>query len=267
MKFKSYCYYLSKKVSLLIILMVSLVSTDLCIAVDKDSTNKVDLSKKNKFTPFQYNAKDSSAIKDNQNDDNEKPGKRYLRDHTPFQDSAYYKAMRIRIPAAVRLSNDLHTMQYNWAQVKNLAQEQPWESAQRNLNIPAEFFKPDPIEVVNRREMLQRAQYVPYINTLPPENPTLSASLSTIGRMLGIIEDVTPEIKFSIDYTDEIEITIFSIQASAVATIFKGELSPGSYKYVWNLRDDFGKAMPAGDYIAEVRVGKIKYFRKRIQIP
>jgi flagellar hook assembly protein FlgD len=82
-----------------------------------------------------------------------------------------------------------------------------------------------------------------------------------------LTEDVSPVIKFSVEYADEIDITIYSIQAIAVTTIFKGNLMPGNYKYVWNGRDDKGKKMKPGDYIAEVKMGKYKFYRKRIVVP
>ena len=238
---------------------------DSAIALQQDSTNKIDLKKKNPFTPYQYDKDDSLKTKTTVVEQIDKPGKRYELEHSAFQDSAYYKAMRIRIPASVRLNNDMQNLAMAWAREQSIAQEQPWESAQRNMQIPSEFLKPSQVEMVLRQEMIQRAQYVPYVNTLPRGGFTVG--LNTIGVFLGVTEDVSPDIKFSIDRTDDVEITVFSIQAVAVATVFKGELKSGSYNYIWNFRDDKGRSMPSGDYIAEVRVGRTKFFRKRITIP
>ncbi|MBR3090812.1 MAG: hypothetical protein IKH10_02320, partial [Bacteroidetes bacterium] len=84
--------------------------------------------------------------------------------------------------------------------------------------------------------------------------------------LLGIIEDTSPEIKYSLGMIADVEIVIYSVQAKVIATIFKGTQRPGSYKITWNQRDDKGKKMPYGDYIAEVRIGTDRFVRKRIVI-
>jgi flagellar hook assembly protein FlgD len=102
------------------------------------------------------------------------------------------------------------------------------------------------------------------MNTYNPYG--LKIPLGAIGKLLGLVQDVSPKMAFELDYNAEVEIVIYSVQASVVATIFKGSKKPGYHTYTWNGRNDQGKKMPPGDYIGEIRIGNRKYIRKRIVI-
>ncbi|OGU39911.1 MAG: hypothetical protein A2X61_16095 [Ignavibacteria bacterium GWB2_35_12] len=248
-------------VSILSLLIICLLSLH---GADKDTVNKTILQRHNGPTTLQKIYGDT-VIKNVPDADNAKPGY-FERDYTPYQDSAYFRALKLNLPTDVRISNDLNKFSDGWRLRQELSKGKPWQVAVRNINnVPSELYIPTGVEKMQYITNLVNSQYVPGIRPLNPGEGLVS--LGQIASFLGLTEDVSPEIKFSIEYADEIEITVYSIQAVAVATIFKGNLMPGNYKYVWNGRDDRGKKMTSGDYIAEVKMGKYKYFRKRIVIP
>ena len=248
-----------------IILITFIVSYSMsAFSSDNDSVNKTIIEKSTNPTTLQKIYGDT-VLKNVPDADNVKPGY-FEHDYSAKQDSAYFRAMRLSIPTEVRLTTDLNNFADGWRLKQELAKGLPWQVAVRNINeIPASLFIPTGVEKMQYVTNLVMSQYVPGIRPLNPGQGI--ASMSEIATFLGLAEDVSPNIKFRVEYADEIEITVYSIQAVAVSTIFKGNLMPGSYKYVWNGRDDKGKKMKSGDYIAEVRMGKYKFFRKRIVIP
>ena len=254
----------SKSTYIIMLLLFVAVSNAASFSGD---TSSVDLRRKNDIRPLIDIKKDSIQAEQSQKDEITKPGKRSGENPNPYQDSAYVRAMRIRIPASVRLENDMKVLAYKYADYKNQEDISSWAAAVRNLDLPSKVYSPTAVEAVQRRLMIENSQYVPFLNTVPRPGVGVSMSLSSIGRFLGVIEDVTPEIKFAVYGTEEVDVTVYSIQASAVCTIFHGELKSGDYKYVWNFRDDKGRQVPAGDYVAEVKIGKSRYFRKRIVRP
>jgi hypothetical protein len=183
---------------------------------------------------------------------------------TPEQDSAYKKALNSRLPKEILLKETLDFIEINM-EINRLLRDSPWMIARRNLaSIPSEYFKADPVEIVHRQQMIQDAQYVPFVQTLPRAG--FQVTPQEVGKLLGLIEDRTATIKYTLDHTTEVEIVIYSINAKVVATIFKGVQTPGSYQRTWNGRDDNGKQLPPGDYIGEVRIGSYRYVRKIIEL-
>jgi len=184
---------------------------------------------------------------------------------TAEQDSAFYSAMRLGLPLRTLINNNLRYSDNIWNMERKLAEGTPWQIALQNIrSIPPEFYTADPVDVVHRQIAIEQSMYVPFITTYPRYGTKIS--LEAIGRFLGLVEDFTPEIKYSLDYTAEVEVVVYSISSVVVATLFNGRQIPGSYKLTWNGRDDRGKLMPPGDYIAEVRIGNEKFIRKRIII-
>lgn len=223
------------------------------------------VSGNNRYGDLELNSQDTSNTKPLYQDDGlqfEYPTGYFP---TQLQDSIYFQAKRLKIPVSVRLHNDLKRFSDNYNIIQNFSKGNSWQIVLDNLAFRPEILAPSPVEIVNRQIMIDNAFYVPYLpNRI---NSGFSISPQQIGIFLGILEDVSPEIKFDLDYTEEVEIVIYSLQATVVANIFKGIRNPGTHKFIWNLRDDRGRPMPSGDYIAEVRIGKSKFYRKRINIP
>jgi flagellar hook assembly protein FlgD len=141
----------------------------------------------------------------------------------------------------------------------------PGEQKLQVLDFPSEYYTPTGEQMTAQWDNIMRSQYVPFMQTIPSAG--IQVPLSAITTFLGLTEDVSPVIKYEIDFSDEVEIVIYSIQARVVRTMFKGNQTPGTYKFTWNGLDDYGRKMLTGDYIGEVRIGKSRYVRKHIQIP
>lgn len=185
---------------------------------------------------------------------------------TPEQDSAFARAIRWRLPLNTRMAYDLAMTNSRWEFQQKISEGTPWQFAMRNMqNIPREAYIPDPKEMVQFQTNIAMSQYIPFVRNTMPYG--LQVPLSSIGQLMGLTEDVSPKLKYNLDYTSEIEVVIYSERAVVVATLFKGIQTPGSYSITWNFRDDQGREMPSGDYIGEIRVGKERYMRKHIVIP
>ena len=175
---------------------------------------------------------------------------------TEEQDSAYFRAMRMKLPVSLRLRYDLMDVGYT------LISLDPDTEKTGMDYIPNEAFNPDPNMIVQRQENLMRAFEVPYARTYNPYG--VRVSFADIGRFFGITEDYSGTIQFKVDNYTEVEIVVYSIQAVVVATIFKGHLPAGSYQRTWTGRDENGRKLPPGDYIGEVRIKGDRSIRKRI---
>ncbi|MBE2190236.1 MAG: hypothetical protein KGZ71_02125 [Desulfobulbaceae bacterium] len=184
---------------------------------------------------------------------------------TPEQDSAFFAAMRLSLPIRTLINNNLHYSDDLWNLGRSISQGTPWQIAIENLrSIPPEFYRADPVEMIHRQYAIEQSMHVPYINNHLRYGTKIT--FESIGKLFGLIEDTSTEIKYNLDYSTDVEVVIYSISSVVVATLFNGNQTPGSYKLTWNGRDEFGKMMPPGDYIAEVRIGKERYIRKRIEI-
>ena len=184
---------------------------------------------------------------------------------TPQQDSAYFRALRTRIPASTRFSLDLKRFETDIRLMSELNKGTPLDIARKNLDLPSEYFIPSPQEFALYELNQKLSTYVPYIRTSQPFG--FKANLSDIGKILGLVEDVSPVLTYEVDTYTDVEVVVYSIEARVVASIFSGKQTPGKYTYTWNVRDDAGRLMPPGDYIGEIRIGRSKFIRKRIYIP
>lgn len=185
--------------------------------------------------------------------------------YSPAQDSAYYRAIRANVTSNVRIWNDLHLTQYTWYEyLKNIKKSDVAIAMESLTSLPKEYYLPDPTEVVQREINIANAFYVPYVNTYNQNG--LRVSFADIGSFLGITEDVSTSINYTLEKQSNVIVVVYSLRAVVIATIFDGVQPVGSYSFNWNGRDDNGKKMPPGDYIAEIRISNEKYIRKRILI-
>lgn len=183
-----------------------------------------------------------------------------------LQDSVFKIYSKLGVTARSLFQYNLSLTDDLWNKLTSKSNELPYELAMRSLSVvPAEAFKPSGEEIVQRQEAIAAGLRLPTGLSYPQGG--LRVPLSLIGQFLGIVEDVSPEIRYSLDAPNDIEIVIYSMQAKVIATLFKGRQIPGTYEITWNFRDEYGRRMNSGDYIAEVRIGNSKYVRKRIVIP
>jgi hypothetical protein len=182
-----------------------------------------------------------------------------------FQDSLYKRFLNLNVTSKTLFQFNLSLSDDEWSKVINNTSELPYQAALRSLNaVPSISFIPTGEEKVRYASNLEAARHVPFVQY---PNYGVKVALNDIGVFLGLIEDTSPEIFYTLDSPNDVEIVVYSIQAKVIATLFNGKQIPGKYKLTWNYRDDNGRKMISGDYIAEVRIGNVKFIRKRIVIP
>lgn len=185
---------------------------------------------------------------------------------TAEQDSAYYRALNLRIPSETRIRLALMETEFQWHLYRQLGKGMPLSMAYANvMNLPSEVFLPRGFQITQRQEMIRKAFEVPFMpGSVPPQFGTFN--LEDIASLLGLKEDVSPVIKYNLENPISVEIVIYSTQAKVIATLFDGNQPAGSYRIEWNMKDDNGNRVGSGDYIAEVRIGNERYIRKLVVI-
>lgn len=232
--------------------------------VKTDSINSILLQKGKVLTPIQVIIGDTANANQSVKSEPPLPGD-YNLEFSAEQDAAYNEAMKLRLPPQTRIKEALQSTETMWEIQTRLREGEPWQIALKNVqSIPPSMFMPNEMEVVHHQINILNSQYVPHLNTMPMSGAKIP--LSVIGALLGLTEDVSPTIKYKLEYISNVEIVVYSLQAVVVATVFRGTQPGGSYSVTWSGRDDNGKKMPPGDYIGEVRIGKDRYIRKRIVV-
>ncbi|MBC8145394.1 MAG: hypothetical protein H7X80_07395, partial [bacterium] len=97
--------------------------------------------------------------------------------------------------------------------------------------------------------------------------PLFGVSTGAVFRALGLVEDVTPRITYTLTSTQPVTVKVYNLEAELIAVIVNGSQRPGVYDFEWDLRDMDGKRVPYGNYVAEVIVGRALVLRKRIEAP
>lgn len=183
---------------------------------------------------------------------------------SPEQDTAFARAVRLGIPPGTL--TQIHAQMYarGWADEQNKGERPAWETAMKNLEIPADYYLPSARERTLYAYGIAQSQYIPNVSPYKNPNPGIQIPLSSIAAFFGLEEDVSPVMQYNVDYTAEVQIVVYSPQAKVIATVFDGRQFAGKYRITWNGRDDSGRRMPPGDYVSEVRIGKDRYIRKHI---
>jgi hypothetical protein len=185
-----------------------------------------------------------------------------------MQDSLFQEALKVDITAAARFAAMTRMLQSSWEAQQAMKREpSAWEFAMATMDIPAEMLQPSGQEMTQRAIAIANSMHVPGVLIRPMGTGNLQVRLADIYRMLGITEDVSPRVVYDVEEATNIEIVIYSAQARVINTIFRGGQLPGRYEIVWNGRDDQGRTVANGDYIAEVRFGTTRLQRKRIVWP
>lgn len=183
---------------------------------------------------------------------------------SPDQDTAYARAIRLGIPPGTLTQIHAQMFARGWAEEQNREERPAWQTAMRNLEIPADYYLPSARERTLYAYGIAQSQYIPNVSPYKNPNPGVQIPLSSIAAFLGLEEDVSPVMQYNVDYTTEVQIVVYSPQAKVIATVFDGRQFAGKYRITWNGRDDSGRRMPPGDYVSEVRIGKDRYIRKHI---
>lgn len=251
------------KIKIIIIVCIQLLTINSFAFAQKKTTGSV-IDKPEVLSPRQVISGDTISKISNNNYNITLPGSATFF-YTPEQDSAYSNAMKLYVPVNTRIRSDLKRFAFTINLQKEIDQGTPLQVALRNMaSIPQEAYQPSGAEIYQREYNIMMSQYIPLVRTYNPGSGVIS--FGAIGKLLGIVEDVSPEIKYHLDYFANVEIVVYSMQAKVIVTLFKGSQQPGNYTLTWNSRNDAGMIMPRGDYVAEVRIGKEKFIRKRIVI-
>lgn len=181
-----------------------------------------------------------------------------------YQDSVYYRALRLKIGPSIRFSMDAARAMSNIEILRKKLQESPWTIALRNMTIDDDAFRPDPRDIVQRQLTINKALDAGLFR--PNTTGGVSASFDQIGSLLGLSEDVSPRLRYEVTEPSEVTVVVYSTAATVVATVLSKVHQPGSYSIVWDLRDDKKREMPDGDYVMEARIGNGMKFRKRVVI-
>ena len=228
----------------------------------QDSTRQSLMLRQRPLTPKEIITGDTLRV-DTSKPRTNLPGE-YSTGFTPEQDSAYAQALRMNVPAGARLMMLNRLLSGNWDTYRAAIEATPEVAAQNVLNLPAEVYQPSAREQALYNFHLEQSMRVPFMRTLDLGGARIP--MSAIGAMLGLTEDISPTMRFTVEQQVPVEVVVYSTQAMVIATVFRGVKMPGAYTYTWNGRDEAGKPMPPGDYIGEVRIGNQRLLRKRIQI-
>jgi hypothetical protein len=193
---------------------------------------------------------------------------------SPEQDRAFYEALRAQVSASVRFQFATRQFSAGWIAMQEARQFSPREAMIANMAIDPRAFQPTSQEQTAYNYGVAQSFTIPGVfdpfaryGGLPGVGGRgFSIPLSLIGSLLGIGEDVTATIRYTVEQPAEVEIIIYSIQAIAIARLIKTMQGAGGYAITWNGKNESGLPVPTGDYIAEVRIGTSAYVRKRIRI-
>lgn len=244
-------------------------------ASEKPPLEKPLLEKPKEFTPQQILTADttSAPVQDSTALGTTPPGEYPF---TPVQDRAFYEALRIEVSPRTRFQFEARQFSLAWMAMQEARrQASPQEAAVAAMNsIDPRAFIPTAKEQTFYNYGIAQSFTIPGVfdpfqryGGLPGVGGSgISIPLSLIGSLLGLTEDVSPTIRYTVEQPAEVEIVIYSIQAIAIARVLKAEQNAGGYAITWNLKNEQGLTVPRGDYIAEVRIGTGGFVRKRIRV-
>ncbi len=185
----------------------------------------------------------------------------------PRQDSAYYRALQLKLPPDLRFQLDLFALRTYWLQHLETQQQSVEARIRANLQLPDTTWLPTAAETAQYAYHLAQAQNIPTVTMRQiPGLVGLSIPLQTIAHFLGIGADTEPEISFRLRDYAKVEIAVYSPQAKKIATIFQGTKAPGKYTVRWNGTTDNGFPVSPGEYILEVRVrgSRDRFIRRKL---
>ena len=188
--------------------------------------------------------------------------------YSPAQDSLYKAALSVMTTGRARFQFDTREFSDAMRAAAELAPKTSnWENMRRNMAIPPELLAPSPQEIAQHRLNIANSQYVPGVLMWPMGTGNLQVNMGDIARLFGLAEDVSPNIAYVVDETSDVTIVVYSASAILIRTLFRGVQSPGAYNLDWDGRNDAGKMIGNGDYVAEVQLGKTRIMRKHIVWP
>ena len=73
-------------------------------------------------------------------------------------------------------------------------------------------------------------------------------------------------ISFEMHAAGQANLKIYNIKGEAITTLAQGEIAPGSYQITWDGRDDQGRLVATGNYIAVLSKGNEQVSRNMLML-
>jgi hypothetical protein len=143
----------------------------------------------------------------------------------------------------------------------------PQAIRQRNLTFNSRDWMPTAADRARRAEDIARSQdWGNVYKNIPRAG--ISIPLKSIGQALGLVEDVSPRIRYTLMRTEEVSVRVYDLESNLVRVLVDGVQPPGEYSFDWDLADADGRRVHYGDYIVEVIAQKTRLLlRKRVEVP
>ncbi|MBC8144546.1 MAG: hypothetical protein H7X80_03105, partial [bacterium] len=110
----------------------------------------------------------------------------------------------------------------------------------RNLALVPSDWMPTKSDRDAREAELRRAMDMDFV--FPHAYiPLFGVSTGAVFRALGLVEDVTPRITYTLTSTQLVTVKVYNLEAELIAVIVDGSQRPGVYDFEWDLRDMDGK--------------------------
>ena len=184
-----------------------------------------------------------------------------------YVDSVYLDGEMIHL--TVRIADELRRDTARLRAVLDSIENTQAARLMANLSFDPSEWQPTAADRAAREEMIAMAQDREWIY---PQGitriPVFSAPVGAIARALGLVEDVTPRISYTLTATRTITVIVYTISALEVARIVDGAQKPGSYSFDWDMADANGRRVLSGSYFVEVIAdGTELLLRKRVEVP
>jgi hypothetical protein len=189
--------------------------------------------------------------------------------HAPSESSRapYRGADQLDINPWIHFLESMRRDSLAWLAYVDSLENTPIARMRRNLTFTMSDWMPSRADSLRRVEDLYRALDHDFLYPDHPRVPLFSFSPSQVLMALGITEDVTPRIKYTLTSTQPVTVKVYDLEADLVATLVDEVQAPGIYTMTWNFKDSTGNRVRFGDYIAEVMGGTQLLLRKRIVAP
>lgn len=173
---------------------------------------------------------------------------------------------RDSIAGRARLRQDVRLDSLELVWMLDSLDNTPSARMRRNLAMGPDDWRPTPGERAAREAEIRRSMDMDFV--FPNSYIQLfGISTGAVFRALGLVEDVTPRIAYTLMRTEAVSVRIYTMGAELVTTLVDAPQRPGKYSFDWDLHDAQGVRVPYGNYIAEVIVGGRMVLRKRIEAP
>ncbi len=173
------------------------------------------------------------------------------------------------IRATVRIEEEVRNDSTRLRAMIDSVENTPDAIRDKNLAFDPRDWQPTDADKAQRAADIARSQDFDFIFPKGVTRiPLASIPLSSIGQSLGLVEDVSPKISYTLKRTAKVTVKIYTQSALPFITLVDEVQRPGEYRMVWDFLDTNERRAIPGSYFAEVLVdGNTLLLRKRIVVP